>query len=430
MAAATTTTVADLDGLFKVVYGSDIEKLMPEVSKLVKAIPFSVEEKIGKRYEQPVVLTYEHGYTYGAPGAGAFALRAAISMKTQDAIVDGYQGVLRAQMDYETAGKAASGGEKAFRKATQLQVENMMESATKRVELSCLYGQSGVGVVASSVNTNATTTVLQLSTASWATGIWAGMENCALQFWRTDTNALVSSGDDSIFSVSKIDVKNRKLTVTGTAAGITALDVAAAAITLDIYFDTSRTGAAAWSEMAGLNKIITNTGTLFNIDASVYNLWGGNTYDVGSSSLTLGKIIQGLALPVGRGLQEKVTVYLNDRTWANVASDQAALRKYDASYNPDEIKSGSRAIRFYSQNGEVELVPYNAVKEGDAFAIPLKRCKRIGTNDVSFNSLGVEGKIFRELSDNAGFEYRNFNDQAIFCMTPAKTLKFINIVNA
>jgi len=423
------TSVTDLDGLFKIVYGSQIINLMPEASKIVKMIPFSQEERIGKRFDQPVALTYEHGYTYGAPASGAFALRSSITMKMQNAEVDGYQGVLRAQMDYETAAKAVSGGAKAFKKATQLQVENMMESGTKRVELACLYGQTGLGQTSSSVNASATQTVLQVTTATWATGIWSGMENCPIQFW-TAANALVSSGADSIFTIDSVDVTNRKLTVTGTATGITALDIAAGAGTLDIYFDTARTGASAWSEMVGIDKIITNSGTLFNISASTYNLWKGNTYSASSAALTLGKILSAIAIPSGRGLQEKVVALLNDRTWANVANDQAALRKYDASYSTEEIKNGARAIRFYSQNGEIELQPYNCVKEGEAFVIPPKRFKRIGAQDISFNSLGVEGRIFRELSDNAGFEYRLYNDQSIFCETPAKCLKITNIVNS
>lgn len=423
------TSISDLDGLFKNVYADTINNLMPEASKIVKMVPFSVEERIGKKFEQPVALTYEHGYTYGAPASGAFALRASISMKMQDAQVDGYQGVLRSQMDYETAAKAVSGGKTAFKKATQLQVENMMESGTKRVELSCLYGQSGLGQTSSSVNTNATTTVLQFTTASWATGIWSGMENCPLNFFSNASGAKVSSGDDSIFFISSVDVTNKKLTVTGTSTGIAALDSAAVA-TLDVFFDTARTDATTFSEMVGLNKIITNTGTLFNINATTYQLWQGNSYSVGSGALTLGKILAGLALPIGKGLDEKVTVLMNDKTWANVANDQAALRRYDPTYSSEKSKNGFQAITFYSTNGEVELIPYNCVKEGEAFAFPVKRLKRIGASDISFESLGQSGRIFRELNDNAGFEYRLFNDQSIFCETPAKTLKFTNIVNS
>lgn len=424
------TSISDLSGLFKVVYGSRITNLIPETSKLTRAISFAEADRIGKDFEQPVVLTYEHGYTYAAPGAGAFALRQPISMTMKNAIVDGYQGVLRAQMDYETAAKAVAQGEKSFAKATKLQVENMMESATKRLELDMFYGQVGIGATSSSVNQSSTTTLITLTTASWATGIWSGMEGCAISFWKQSDGTLVSSGTDAVFTVTAINVTNRTLLVTGSATGISALDTAIAAGACDIYFDTARASASSWNQMVGLSKIITNTGTLFNIDGSVYNLWTGNTFDCANATLTFGKIVQGLARPSGRGLSEKVTVYLNDRTWANVLQDQAALRKFDASYSSEDLKNGSRALTFYSQNGEVEIQPYNCIKEGEAYAIPLKRCKRIGAQDISFNSLGNEGRIFRELTDSAGFEYRLYADQSIFCETPAKLLKFQNIVNS
>ena len=404
------TTTTDLDGLFKEVYTPDgLINLMPEASRLVKGIEFSEDEKIGDKYVQPVALTYEHGITYGAPAAGAFTLRAAGSMKTKKAEVDGYQMVLRSQMDYETAAKAQKGGARSFKKATQLQVENMMESLTKRLELSILYGQSGIGQASSSVNTDATTTVLQISTASWATGIWAGMENCPLNVFNASSGALVSSGADSIFIISKVDVANKKLTVTGTATGISALDTLLSTTAGDIFFDTARASASSYSEMVGLRAIMVNTGSLFGVSASTYNLWAGTLYDVGSTALTFGKIINGIAEASGRGLQEKMVVYLNDKTWANVASDQAAL---------------------YSQNGEVELQPYNCVKEGEALGLPLKRIKRVGAQDLSFNSLGNDGRIFRELSDGAGFEYRIYSDQSVFCETPAKLILFQNIVNS
>lgn len=426
------TTISDLDGLFKEVYAPDIQKLMPEASKLIKLVPFSEEEKIGDKYEQPVVLTYPHGVTYAAPGAGAFSLNSAIAPKSKPARVDAYQHILRESMDYETAAKASSGGKKAFRKATELDVELMMESITKRVELDLLYGQTGVGVGDSSVNTDTTHTVVTLTTASWASGIWAGMENATIQFWKQSDNTLVSSSTDSIFTIDSVDVDNRKLTLSGTTTGISALDTALAAGDCDIYFNGSRTAASTFSQMAGLVKIITNTGSLFEISAATYNLWKGNTYGA-AGALTLSKILSGLAQPCGRGLDEKVTVFLNDRTWANVASDQAALRKYDARYDEERAKNGFKALTLYSQNGEVELMPYNCIKEGMAIAVPLKQMKRIGSTDITWTLPGSSPenpRFFRELSDNAGFEYRVYSGQSIFCQKPARTLIITGIVNS
>lgn len=420
------TTVSDLDGLFKVVYAGQLENLIPESAKLSKLIPFSQEEKIGKHYAQPVILTYPHGVTYGAPGDGAFTLNAAIAPKTQEAQVDAYQHVLRDSMDYETAAKASSGGEKAFRKATELSIELMMESITKRVELDMLYGQVGVGQTSSSSNQSATTTLITLTTASWATGIWAGMENATLQFY-TAGLSLVSSSTDSIFSVTQVNVTNRTLLVTGTATGITALDSAIGSGTCSLWFNGSY-----GKQMAGLVKILSNTGTLFNISATTYSLWAANTVDIGGQ-MTMSKLLNALAVPSGRGLDEKVTVFVNDRTWANLASDQAALRKYDARYDEGRAKNGFKAITFYSQNGEVEIMPWNCIKEGIAIAVPLKQCKRIGSTDITWQLPGGEPenpRFFRELADAAGFEYRVYSGQAIFIKKPARCLYMTGIVNS
>ncbi len=420
------TTTADLDGLFKIVYAPSLENLIPESAKLTKLIPFSSEEKIGKHYEQPVILSYPHGVTYAAPGDGAFALNDPIAPRTEPAQVDAYQHLLRDSMDYETAAKASSGGEKAFRKATELSIELMMESITKRVELDFLYGQVGLGIAASSANSTTTKTVVQISTATWATGIWAGMKNATIQFYKTSDDTLVSSGADSIFTVFSVDVQNRKLTVTGTTTGISDLDTALGTVTCNIYFRGSKT-----KQMAGLIKILTNTGSLFNIDASEFELWQGNSVDIGGQ-LTMSKLLSALAIPAGRGLDEKVTVFVNDRTWANLASDQAALRKYDARYDEERAKNGFKALTFYSQNGEVEIMPYNCMKEGEAIAIPLKQVKRIGSTDITWQLPGGEPenpRFFRELSDNAGFEYRVYSGQAIFVKKPARTLYMSGIVN-
>lgn len=387
------------------------------------------ERQLGNKYHQPVIVRQEHGITYAAPESGAFALNSAVSMQTQDAVVPGYQIVLRATLDYEAAAKATSSGPRAFRDATELQVENMLESHSKRLELAILHGQAGVGVGDTSSNVDATTTDVTLTTASWSSGIWSGMEGAVIQFW-TAANALVgTSSPDADFSISTVDIDTKTLTVTGTATGIAALDVALGAGDCDIYFKGARTGAAAFGEMAGLSKIITNTGSLFGIDASVYNLWRGNTYGA-AGALTFAKLQSAVARAVGRGLSEDVDVLVNPVTWGNLLTDQAALRMYDSSYSAATVENGAKTIKFHGQNGVMNIHSHIYVKEGEAFVVPSKRVKRIGATDISFNVPGsTEGEIFRQLENNAGFEYRNYSNQAIILETPARAVKVTGIVN-
>lgn len=423
------TSVSDLSGLFKTVYAPDILSLLPEASKLVRLISFKQEERIGEQFQQPVIVSYEHGVTYAAPSAGAFTLNDPISMKTQKALVDGYQHLLRASMDYETAAKASSGGPKAFRKATELQVENMMESITKRLELDLIYGQTTLGTIESSSNVDTTHTILQISDATWASGIWSGMENATLNIYDSVAAIVGTSAADKIFTITFVDVVNKRLTVSGVAtSGIGALDTAVGVGNCNIYFK-----GAVSASMAGIVKIIQNTGTLFNISAASYGLWKSNTASNGSAALTLGKIISHLAVPIGRGLDEDVTVLVNDKTWANMATDQAALRKYDAKYDESKAKNGFKTIQFVSANGLIDIMPYNCIMEGIAICIPVKQWKRIGATDITWTLPGGDPenpKFFRELADSAGFEYRVYSDQAVFTPKPAKSLLITGIVNS
>lgn len=424
------TTLDKLDGLTKEVYGNSLINLIPESAKLTKEIPFSEAEKIGKKFVQPVVLTHEKGVTFAAPGDGAFSLNDAVPMRMGSAEVDAYQMVLIGQMDYETASKAVSGGKAAFIGATKLQLEELVESATKFLELQMLYGRSGIGQGSSSANIDTTHTLVQVSTASWATGIWIGMEEMPIQFFLNSSGALISSGADSKFTIDSIDIDNRTLTVSGTTTGITDLDTALAAA-CDIFWYGARSSATVYKEMIGLNTIIANTtSTIFGISAEDYSVWKGNSYGVGSTALTLGKILSAISKPVARGLGEKATCLINDRTFANLLNDQSALRKYDGSYKVDNMENGAQRLTFHSQNGQIVIDPYNCVKEGDGFIMPLKRIKRIGSQDISFESLGNNGRIYRELDAKAGFEYRIYSNQQVFVETPARCLKLTGIVNS
>lgn len=417
-------TPSTLSGLFKEVYGDDVMNLIPEAAKLIKIVPFVPEEKeIGNKYHQPVILSHEQGITYAAFNAGAFALNNSIALTMQDAQVSSSQILLRSAISYDAAARASK-SKKAFQKATQLIIENMIESMSKRVEIANIYGATGLGKVASSVNTDANNTVVTLTTASWATGIWAGMENAQLDLYYSGSIV----GGTTPLIITKVDSANRALTLySATTANITAVDAAisAHANLCDLYF-----AGAYGNEMSGLDKIITNTGTLFNISASTYALWQGNTHSAGSAALTMAKVLAAVAKAVDRGLNEDCTMLLNPNSWSNVMSDLAALRRYDGSYDKSKAENGVQKVSFYSQNGKIDLVSHNIVKEGEAFIFPQKRCKRIGAQDMSFKTPGREDEIFLQLSGNAGFEIRNYTDQALFIETPARCVKINNIVNS
>lgn len=432
---ASTTTVAQMNGLYKEAYADGIVGLIPDVAYLVKNVGFSESEKIGNYYHQPVVLTREAGITYAAAGAGAYALNTAIAMTMKDAQVQGTQSTLRSAIPYDTVARSTGSG-KAFRKATLPIIENNLESHTKRLEVSGLYGQSPLGVTSAYSNVSATKTTLTITAASWAVGIWGGEEGSSIVA-TTSADAALVNGDGSaeVMTISAVDPDNRKITVTAASATITALESAAAAGAKLYFWNGLAVGSGAttvsFNEMAGVDKIITNATTLFNIDAAAYTLWKGNSYSAASGQLTMSKVFAAVNKAVGKGgLKEPAKVLVSVDTWPNMMTDLAALRKFDSSYSSGQAVNGFETIKYVGASGELEVVPHSCVKGGEAFVLPLKKWKRIGAQEISFQTPGRSEEIFLQLANSNGFEIRSYADQAFFCQAPAKCVKVTAIVNS
>ncbi|MAY37042.1 MAG: hypothetical protein CMN84_13180 [Spongiibacteraceae bacterium] len=421
---ASVTSPAQLDGLFKQIYADNIQNLIPETARLVKDIKFvSADKETGNKYNQPVVLSNEQGISFGGASAGAFSLNSAVALTMKNAQLEGSQMVLRSSISYDAASKA-SNSKKAFVRGTEFLVENMMESMTKFLEIALLYGGKGTGSF-NAITGSSTARVVTCTTASFAAGIWSGTENAVINFY-TAAGALVSSGADADFIITSVDITNKKLTLECTSGGGSALDSAIGSAAVDSFWK-----GAYGNEMTGLDGIITNATALFGIDASVYSLWAGNSHACGGAALTLAKVLSGLSKAVERGLNEDVYLYTNPITWSNLNSDQAALRSYDYSYKPAKSEAGSHAIEYHGNNGKITVVPHNCVKEGEAFALPLRKARRIGSSEITFKRPGRQGEdFFRELSDSAGYELRSFLDQSLFIETPARTVKYTGIVNS
>lgn len=282
----------------------------------------------------------------------------------------------------------------------------MLRSVTKKVEIIMFYGQVGLGAVGSTVGN-----VITIATAEWAPGIWAGAEKMPIQI-RDVTGATIRGS----CNITLVDLSNLAITVDLLPAGVVATDV--------IWFQTGY-----GNEFAGVHKILTNTGTLFNISAATYSLWKGNTYSAGSASMSLSKVEHAIALAVGKGLDDDVSVFVNPGGWADLLVEQAALRRYDGSYSMQDIDNGSKAITFYGQNGKVSIEPSIYVKQGYAYILDMRELMRVGSTDVTFERPGMPGKFFRELENSAGYELRLFSDMALFCSAPGKNVLINNVIN-
>lgn len=404
-----------LDGQLKQRYAKKITRAVPNNRFIQKNVPFSSAELIGDRFNAPILLSNDSGFTYTDPNGGLTTLNEAVAAQMKNAYLSGSEVIERTAMTYGQLARAVAPGA-AFENTFDLVMKGMVEATSKRVEIAMLYGQSGVAKAASSANVSATKTTITVMSAHWAAAIWAGSEGCQLNFYRGSSE--VSSGADAVFTVSAVDSVNKKITVTGTSTGITALDAEIASYpnTVDAFYNGSY-----GLEMVGLKKILTNTSSLFGIDAAAYSLWKGNHITT-SGSLTQAKILDAVATCANLGLSEDVYVCVNPKAFNVLSSDQSALRMYDSSYSNGQGTNGFAGLKFHSPSGVVTVVPHMFVKEGDCFVINLNDMQRIGASDITFQTPGKGSayQMFFQLPSQNGVELRMYCNQAIMLYRPAQ----------
>ncbi len=400
---ATANTVSTLNGLFKEVYADKIENLIPDGVKLYNMIPFNKESKaLGNLYHQPVVLGLEHGVTYGGSNGDAFALNSSIAGVMRDAQVQGFEMVLRSVLSVGAASRSLNSNS-SFEKSTKHLVANMLRSFSRRLEVQLLYGQRGIGDIAT-----VTGQELFISDASWAPGIWAGAETMLIDIYDADLTTLVQAN----LEIESVSFDSRSVTIrAGQNIGATAA--------LDVFFYKGANG----NEFDGIDEIIRNTGTLFNINAATYNLWQGNVQANGGTGrdLSFQVITEAVTRLVEKGLAEQdLVVLINPIQFDVLLAEQDAKRLYDSSYSKSSHEAGSREIKFASQNGAIKIISSIYVKAGSAYVLCLDEFLRVGSSDITFKQPGFEGEFFRILNDSNGYELRAYTDQALFCSAPGR----------
>ncbi len=398
---------ASLIGDFKNLYTkSDLVNAIPSWLIVQDRWKFSeADAGTGQFYVFGVILQKEQGFTY-APSSGSLSgvitLNASVAGFVGQAQVQGFAIYLRSRLSYDAAAKASKRGTKAFAQAYGAVLKNMKESHQFRLECSLLYGTSGLGIV--SANNGG---VLTITAASYSTGTWSGgMTGAILEAWTgTTVTETQHNGDLTITSVS---VPNQTVTVTGTNNAVVANDV--------LYFKSART-STAWNEGNGLYSILLNTGTIFNINAAVYNLWQSQYYPV-NGNLSLTAIMQAAARGANFGLMKAVLLCAPEK-FAQLASDEAALRRYVQ--DTSQTNRGVKGISFMMGSVDVEILPHPILRQGHAMMLADKSIQRVGATDVTFALPGSGGeKMEVHVTDSTAIEFRSMCDQAIFSDCPAQ----------
>ncbi len=169
---------------------------------------------------------------------------------------------------------------------------------------------------------------------------------------------------------------------------------------------------------------------MFGIDAAQFDLWRGNSVAT-SGQLTMGKVLSAVGRAVQRGLDSDVHCFVNPQTWADLASNLAALRRFDGSYSKKKSENGSKELEYVGQNGSIKIVSYNLVKQGDCFIFPSDNVIRVGARELGLGDPTKSNEdIFFTLPSNAGVGIRSYSNQQVFAETPAQCVFISGIQNS
>lgn len=413
---ATAHSTDTLEGIFKRVYDNKVRFIYPNGVRVIKDVPFrGGDKRPGESFNAAITLVFENGFTYLAPGAPIQTLQPAAVGETKRASVDGFQVILRSQVDYETIAKASTSGPRAFVQSTKHIVTNMANSFRKRQEIEALYGQADLGVVQS---TPAGDTI-QITAASWAPGIWAGAEQAVVDIM----NAALSAVDDTL-TVLSVDFTTRQIQFTGAHAGVNAGDRVFWVGAVITPFPTHQSAI-------GIHEILQQTsGNLFNIDVAAFTLWRANSVDAGGSALDMDHIQEAVARIVEKGGGEgRLCLYVSTATWVDLIGDLAALRRFQRGDGNARYEAGAEAITFWTQSGPVEIKPSIFIKGGFAYLLDLGAWSRIGAQDFAFGD-PAERQVFHRLEEKNGYDARAYANQSVFCDAVGHNTIIENIVNS
>jgi hypothetical protein len=399
---ATTNDPTTLDSRLKVRYPKGIAQLVPMSTVLMRKLKLRQDITPGKNVTFDVQLAHEAGFTVGS--SGSLTLNPAVAQASASAIVEGYQIVLRSQVSYDLIVRAKS-EDAAFASFNDRKFIPMTESFQKRCEILAMgYGRGSIGVVTGAPVDSASTLTIQFTAGSWCPALFLGSKGTTVEAFSALTGGSQHDGD---LVISSVDSANRKIVVTAAADAYT--NVADG----DFIFYEGHRAAAPY----GLVDIAKNTGTLYNISASSYDLWKSQAYDVGTSALTLAKILSASGELADRGCDQALTCLVPALCFQKLVSDEAFLVQHNG--GTETAKNGFKKIVFSGVTGDIEILPYMFIKQGEFLMFPESQTYRIGASNMTSRISDKTGDMYFDMEDSTAVQMRLYAEWTVFCERPA-----------
>ena len=448
---AETTISQDLNALFKEVYAKKIENLVPESIIALNEIRFSEQEKIGDSLHVPLRLESESNFDITDTDL-AIALSEPKVARYATAVIKPSTIVLQSQISYQQANKALSKKQSVETAAYEV-MESMKKSMERKLEEMMFYGGNRRTAVNTTRETNTPddtsdrihlgggandSLTIDVSSAADAklvfTNVLApGLEvrdrlvGCKVVIRATEALAGtdrtgVNPGDILATFVIKAGAdSNRSITFTPNAATTSTHGSGDIRLRHSDYIDVyASDGNPAFRDVPGFDGMDTiigkTTGTQYGLDvndSSGYLKSPPIRYNTGV--LTVIKVNQISALVVENGAEGRLTLYINPDKYTNLTKELN-----------DRLQVGDHLEIPYSK-GVIVVRPSIYVYKNDGFLVNCNDCRRVGTNDVTFTTPGMDDTVFHRMQENLGFIVRCWTQQALFIAKPAQCMKLYGI---
>ena len=441
--------IQDLNALFKEVYASKVESLVPEGINLLNDIPFSKTDKIGDKYVFPVMTKGETGFTVNN-SSDAFDLVAPNPAIYARAVVDTHNVVLQSAISYEQAAKALKNKE-TVEIGTARTLAEMKKAMMRRLESMCFYGgeePSFKGGRGSDPVPSDTDSRIHLGTNNDDTNI--NITNTSAKITSTQNLLIGRSIEDDIIG-SRVVIRATSVfgrSAQGISGGdlvvsfiVTSLDDSDTSLVFDPSADTTETGGGGNIQLKrsdyisveessasvafvgtdgfeGLNKQLSQlTGPRFGLDVNSNALWKANQYNV-NGNLNVAKILEAAESAVGNGLEGRCRLYIGHHAFLNLG------KELDKNYRMSD------KFMIPYQAGVLEVVPSIYVRNDEGFLLKPGNVKRVGAQDISFEDpVKQQNGPFHRMQDNAGLILRCQTNQAIVVEKPAQCVKLYGITS-
>jgi hypothetical protein len=395
-------------GVAKKRYGK-FSNPLPSDNTIAQFMPFVRKDmQGGESYNFPVKLSHEHGFTPNVDNS-AFALNAARDSITKNATLTGATIMLRGTLPYDTTSALMHGAENggpngsSFFEPVDAKVEGLMVSGEMYREVQLMYGAGTAAAAAANIgviNANVSAadldpgTIVNLTAASWAPGLWANLQNALVDIYQSDGSTLRES---SVVVDAIVEATNR---LSISKASSTAVPAAGDVIVLR---------DARTKSCYGLQAILENSGALFGISAATYPQWKAVSKNIGGT-LTRAAILGLAARLYANGVRDGGKLFVAGCQFSDLDEEAAELVRFkEGVVSKDQ---GSQNLLYRSPAGIIEVAVHSYMKNGIAMFLSTDNGRRVGNTDLTFNLPGTNKWFYTELPDNAGGQFRIYSNQA------------------